>query len=129
MPHLIVEYSSNLENKVDMQTLCDVLRDAAVETGVFPLAGIRVRALKCEHYTIADSSMDAGFIDISVRLRGGRSLDARKNASELIFAAAESHLNALFTEMPFALSFEMRDIDPELSPKRTSIRDFMNPEN
>ncbi len=126
MAHFTIEYSANLEAAVDIPALCEVLRAAGAATGVLPEAGIRVRALRCDAYAIADGTLpDAGFIDISVRLRAGRSLDDRKAATARIFAAAEGFLEPLFAERPFALSFEMRDIDPELSPKRGSIRDFM----
>ena len=128
MPHLVVEYSKNLDNGVDIAGLCEKLRIAALATGEFPEAGIRVRARKCEVYAIADGQLDAGFIDISVRLRGGRSLEVRKKATAEIFVAAESFLEPIFDTRPLALSMEMRDIDPELSPKRSSIRAFMTPE-
>ncbi|MGI9372054.1 MAG: 5-carboxymethyl-2-hydroxymuconate Delta-isomerase [Hyphomicrobiales bacterium] len=126
MPHFVVEYSANLEKDIDVGALCEALRVAGLETGIFPEAGIRVRARKCDVYAIADGKLDAGFIDISARLRGGRALDIRKKATAQIFSAAEAFLEPLFTKRPFALSFEMRDIDPELSPKRSSISDFMN---
>ncbi len=130
MPHVIVEYSANLDDAIDMAAFCEVLRAAAVKTGVFPEAGIRVRALRCETYVIADGRMpDTGFVDISVRLRGGRTFEARERATQDIFAAAEHHLEPVFADRPFALSFEMRDIDPALSPKRSSIRDFLNKES
>jgi len=45
MPHIVIDYSANLDARVDIQSLCVVLRDATVATGVAPLAGIRVRAL------------------------------------------------------------------------------------
>lgn len=130
MPHVILEYSANMDEAIDMAAFCEVLRVAALKTGVFPEAGIRVRAVRCETYVIADGKMpEAGFIDISVRLRGGRTVEAREKATREIFAAAESYLEPVFAARPFALSFEMRDIDPALSPKRSSIRDFLNRES
>ena len=44
MPHIQIDYSPNLDQRLDVAGLCRVLRDAAVSTGVLPLAGIRVRA-------------------------------------------------------------------------------------
>jgi 5-carboxymethyl-2-hydroxymuconate isomerase len=58
-------------------------------------------------------------------LRGGRTLEVRKAAPEQIFEAASASLAPLMKEMPLALSMEMRDIDPELSPKKNSIRQFL----
>jgi len=52
MPHIRVEYSQSAEG-VDIAALCVVLRDAAVATGVFPVAGTRVRAFCADHVVIA----------------------------------------------------------------------------
>ena len=125
MPHLSFQYSANVEQWVDLHQFCRVLRDAAVATNVFPLAGIRVRGVRCNHCEIADGSMEMGFIDISVRLRGGRELEVRKQATQSIFEAAESFLAPVLDRRPLALSLEMGDIDPNLSPKVSSIRRFL----
>lgn len=125
MPHFAIEYSANLEDHIDMTAFCDLLRKAGAETGVFPMSGIRVRAFRCDHCAIADLHPDNAFIDISVRLRGGRDLETRKRATAEIFTAAERFVEPLFRKLPLALSLEMRDIDPELSPKRSSIADHM----
>ena len=121
MPHFSIEYSSNLEKKVDIKNFCNILRLAGIETGVFPIKGIRVRAIICHHYSIADNNPENGFIDISVRLREGRDLETRKKATQHIFDTAKNFLNPILEKTPFALSMEMRNIDPELSPKINSI--------
>ena len=46
MPHFTIEYSANLDERLDMAEVVDVVRKAAVETGIFPLGGIRVRAAR-----------------------------------------------------------------------------------
>ena len=125
MPHISFEYSSNLETKIDIGEFCNRLRIAGIETKVFPIKGIRVRAVCCEHFSIADNDPENGFIDISVRLREGRDLETRKKATEHIFYIAENYLKQILMKSPFALSMEMRNIDPKLSPKVNSIPDFM----
>ncbi|MEZ5870447.1 MAG: 5-carboxymethyl-2-hydroxymuconate Delta-isomerase [Nitratireductor sp.] len=125
MPHFQIDYSKNLENRLDIAGLCREIRDAAAETGVFPLAGIRVRAIACDHWVIADGNRDHAFLDISVRLRAGRSLETRKQATAQIFAAAEAFCAQVMESSSFMLSLEMRDIDPELSPKASSIRRYL----
>ena len=125
MPHISFEYSSNLETKIDIGEFCNRLRIACIETKVFPIKGIRGRAVCCEHFSIADNNPENGFIDISVRLREGRDLETRKKATEHIFSVAEKFLKPILKKYPFALSMEMRNIDPELSPKVNSIPYFM----
>lgn len=125
MPHIMLDYSPNLETRLDIPGLCRVLRDATVATGILPLAGVRVRATACTHVVIADGDPQHAFLDISLRLRGGRSLEARERATAQIFAAAEAYCADLLSTSSFLLSFEMRDIDPALSPKTSSIRRYL----
>lgn len=125
MPHIQIDYSSNLEARLDIAGLCRTLRDAAVATGILPLAGIRVRATVCTHVVIADGNPDHAFLDISLRLRGGRSDKAKAEATARIFAAAEAYCAEVLESSSFMLSFEMRDIDPDLSPKTSSIRRYL----
>lgn len=128
MPHFIVEYSANIESSVDIAQLCELIRATAVKIDVLPLPGIRVRAIKVDHYAIADGNPMHAYIDVSVRLRGGRALDVRKAATQTLFDAIQTFLQPAMAERSLALSFEMRDIDPELSPKCGSIREHL-PEN
>lgn len=125
MPHIQIDYSANLESRLDVAGLCRVLRDAAVATGVLPLAGIRVRAVKADHVVIADGNPDHAYLDISIRLRGGRTAEAKAQATAAIFAAAEAYCAGVLAASSFMLSLEMRDIDPALSPKASSIRQYL----
>ena len=125
VPHIIIDYSANLESAVDFSALCEHLRRAATGVDAFPDAGIRVRAIAAHHYAIADGNPRHGYIDISVRLRAGRALAVKEAATALLFAAAQSFLRPCLETQPVALSLEMRDIDPALSPKTGTIRDYL----
>ena len=72
MPHFSIEYSANLDERLDMAEVCEIVRKAAGETGIFPIGGIRVRAIRCEHYAIADGKPDYGFLAMLLRLGEGR---------------------------------------------------------
>ena len=122
MPHIMIDFSPDMEERTDIAALCDTIRRAAIATGVFPIAGVRVRALRADHVSIADGNPAHGYVDISVRLRAGRDLPTRQAATSAIFAAAEAALAPAIAAHSVALSLEMRDIDPELSPKAGSTR-------
>ena len=128
MPHFTIEYSANLDARVDMAKVVEVVRKAAVETGIFPLGGIRVRAIKCEHYAIADGNPNHGFLDMLLRLGEGRDLSTRKKAGEHIFKALSACLDPVFTQSNFALSFDMQINDKEVSWKRNNIHEALKAE-
>ena len=125
MPHIEIDYSANLEDRLDIAGLALVLRDAAVATGILPLAGIRVRAHRADHVVIADGNPDHAYLDIAVRLRGGRADAAKAQATAAIFAAAEAYCAEVMATSSLLLSLEMREIDPALSPKASSIRQYL----
>lgn len=125
MPHITLEYSANMEARADMAALCNHLRLAAIETGVMPMPGIRVRAFAARHVSIADGDPDHAFVDISVRLREGRDLVTRKRATQIIFDAAKDFLTPVLDSSSLALSIETRNINAELSPKTGTIRDHL----
>jgi 5-carboxymethyl-2-hydroxymuconate isomerase len=128
MPHFTLEYSANLNGQVDMADVVEVVRRAAAETGMFPLGGIRVRAIRCEHCAIADGQPDYGFLAMVLRLGEGRDLASRKKAGEHVFRALSDHLNPVFAASKFALSFDMQINDKETSWKRNNIHEALKAE-
>jgi 5-carboxymethyl-2-hydroxymuconate isomerase len=125
MPHFTIEYSANLDAVVDMGEVVEVVRKAAVATGIFPLGGIRVRTVRCEHYAIADGNPDLGFLDMVLRLGEGRDLATRKKAGEHIFEALSAYLDPVFAQNKFALSFDMQINDKDTSWKRNNIHEAL----
>jgi 5-carboxymethyl-2-hydroxymuconate isomerase len=125
MPHFQIEYSANIEDLVDISALCDAIRAAAAKVQTFPLAGIRVRAVRVEHFAIADGNPKHGFIDLSIRLREGRPDDVKLDAITVIFAALKEFTAEVMETRSIALSAEMRDIDNVFSAKFGNIRDYI----
>ncbi len=128
MPHFTIEYSANLDSRLDMGEVVELVRKAAIETGIFPLGGIRVRAVRCEHYAIADGRNDYGFLDMVLRLGEGRDLATRKKAGDHIFRTLSTYLDPVFASSKFALSFDMQINDKETSWKRNNIHDALKVE-
>jgi 5-carboxymethyl-2-hydroxymuconate isomerase len=128
MPHFTIEYSANLDGRVDMTAVVELVRNAAVQTGIFPLGGIRVRAIRCEHYAIADGRKNYGFLDMVLRLGEGRDLATRQKAGEHIFKALSAYLDPVFANTRFALSFDMQINDKETSWKRNNIHEALKVE-
>ncbi|MEO0990965.1 MAG: 5-carboxymethyl-2-hydroxymuconate isomerase [Pseudomonadota bacterium] len=125
MPHLHLEYSANLEDVLNIGHLCEVLRAEAASIEAFPTPGIRVRATRVDHYAIADGDPKHGFIDLSVRLREGRSEDVKQAAITQLFDRMKAFAEPEMAARSIALSAEMRDINSALSPKFGNIRDHL----
>ena len=121
MPHFTMEYSSNLDGAVDFAGLCKEVHVTIMQSGLFELGAVRVRAIRCEAYAVADLLPENGFIDMSFRVGTGRSAEERRKVGEAIFETVTSFLAPLFATPHFALTLEIREIDPELSWKKNAI--------
>jgi 5-carboxymethyl-2-hydroxymuconate isomerase len=86
MPHFTMEYSSNLDGVVDFQGLCKAVHAAIIESGLFELGAVRVRAIRSEAYAVADLLPENGFVDMSFRVGKGRSQEEKHRTGEAVFA-------------------------------------------
>ncbi|UCI20039.1 5-carboxymethyl-2-hydroxymuconate Delta-isomerase [Mesorhizobium sp. B2-1-8] len=121
MPHFSIEYSANLDAKVDMDELCALVLRTVLDTGLFETGAVRVRAFRADAYAIADHLPENAFLDMSFRIGAGRSAEDKKRTGEAVFAAISQFLRRLFETPHFALSLEIREIDPVLSWKKNAI--------
>jgi 5-carboxymethyl-2-hydroxymuconate isomerase len=128
MPHLNIEYSANLEEVLDVQALVDTIHKTALETGIFPLGGVRTRAEPRKHYRIANGDPSAGYIHMMVRIGSGRDVETRKSAGDRIFAALCDFTEALYQERPLALSFELHEIPPDMAWRKNNLHELLKKE-
>lgn len=125
MPHVVIEYSANLDGLVDFDALVEAVRVAAIETGVFPLGGIRVRTHRADHAVIADGDPAHAFVDATLKMGAGRDLETRRRAGAHVFAALSRALDPAFAKTTVALSFEIQEVHPDLNWKRNSIHEAL----
>ena len=112
MAHFIYEYSANLnEDLLDMPGLMQTMHTAAVDSEIFPIDGIRSRAMKCEHFRVGDGDPDKGFINLSMKVGRGRDEDTRMQAGEMFWKIMIEHLEPLMSSQSVTCSFEMRELE------------------
>lgn len=123
MPHIIAEYSANLEESLDIQGLVDDLHQAAIDAQVAELVGIRTRAVRRAHFRVADGDPANGFVHITARLRRGRTLEQRKALGQALLAAADRLLATVYPRHPIAMTVEVHETDPEMTFRRNTLRE------
>lgn len=119
MPHLILDHSPNIA--LDMGGLSRDLADAMAATGIFPLAGTRVRAHPATAWTIADGDPANAYCHMILRMGAGRDDATKTRAGTAIMAAASRAFAAELAGGHFALSLEIVEIDPVHTWKTNAI--------
>lgn len=125
MPHQIIEYSANLESRIDIESVVDGLHEVATGIEGLPLGGLRTRAAKREAYQVADGHPDNAFVHVILKLGHGRPVEKRREFGEALFAALCNLLEPVSSSSPLAISFEIQEIHPDLTWKKNNLRDYM----
>jgi 5-carboxymethyl-2-hydroxymuconate isomerase len=82
MPHFIAECTDNIREQADLPGL---FARALAATGIFPLGGIRSRAIWLDTWQMADGKQDYAFVHMTLKIGSGRSLESREEVGEMLF--------------------------------------------
>jgi 5-carboxymethyl-2-hydroxymuconate isomerase len=113
MSHMTLEYSANLRATGRLGELCRHLAQFMVAlrvegAAVFPPGGVRVRAIVCEDYCIADGTAgDAAFMHAILKIGAGRTDAVKQAVCNGLFDIMKSHFAEQFAARGLALSLEL----------------------
>ncbi len=127
MSHMTLEYSANLRNDGRFGELCRELAQYMTQLqvegkAVFPPGGVRVRAIACEEFCIADGSQsDAGFVHAVLKIGAGRSDAARATTCAGLFDIIKAHFAERFAKAGLALSLELHEFSEAGTLKHNNL--------
>ncbi|AJG23057.1 MULTISPECIES: 5-carboxymethyl-2-hydroxymuconate Delta-isomerase [Cupriavidus] len=122
MPHIIVEYTDNIRADARVPALLKTINDVLIaQDGVFPIGGIRSRALALTDYRMADGEEDYAFVHITLKIGAGRPEAARKAACDALFEAVKAHFAELYARRYLALSMELVEFNEGGSYKHNNV--------
>jgi 5-carboxymethyl-2-hydroxymuconate isomerase len=126
MPHLTIEYTNNLGPGADIAGLLTkanrVLCAVRTEAGpVYPVGGIRSRALELSHFCVADGSADDAFVHATLKIGAGRSEAIKHETGAALFEMIKEHFAALYRERFLALSLELVEFSEQGTFKQNNI--------
>jgi 5-carboxymethyl-2-hydroxymuconate isomerase len=107
MAHVTVQWTDNLEDDLDVKAFLRLIAEEFGERsdGVFPIGGIRVRAIRITDYVIADGKgPDDAFINLDVLMAPGRPEEFKKAFFDQLFARIEEFLGGLFERRPLGVT-------------------------
>ena len=121
MPHIVIEYSANLESRIALRELVQKAHEAALASGVFEVGGLRTRCARRDNYRIADGHPDNSFVAVNVRIGHGRDEATRHRAGKMIFEAVCAHLAPVYATTPMGITLDVAEIDPAAAFKQNNM--------
>lgn len=122
MPHLIVEYSSNLDDSVDVPGLVRDLHQCMIDSKVADIEAFRTRAERRDLFFVADGNPKNAFVHVVARLRIGRPEDQRKKLADALLAVVDKRLERAYAAHPTAITVEIEEIN-NITSRRNTIRE------
>lgn len=134
MPHLIVEYTDNIE-QADISQFLQKLNQVLIDRSeIYPIGGIRARAVRLTEYLIADgansghatdatdsiSKQDA-FVHVALKIGAGRSAQVKQETGDALFSVVTEHFAEEFEKRPLALSLEIQEFAESGTWKKNGI--------
>jgi len=110
MPHLTIEYSSNLAGFPVGQVLTQLNQAVTASAEIADEADLKSRCVKHGSYAIGTASEGRAFVHAQLRLLSGRTPEAKKDFSERI-AAVLRRLTPRPAGVQVQLSVEIADMD------------------
>lgn len=123
MPHVIVEYSANIEADITPQRLVEEIHQAAISSGVAEPVAVRTRLKRRDVYRVGDGAPENAFVHIDIRGRKGRSLEQKKTMVQVVYDQANKTLDHVFKARPLALTVEFHEIDSDTRLLRNGLRE------
>jgi 5-carboxymethyl-2-hydroxymuconate isomerase len=127
MSHMTLEYSANLRAEGRFGELCLKLSQFMTAlrvdgAAVFPPGGVRVRAIACEEYCIADgTASDAGFVHAILKIGAGRGDAAKQATCNGLFDIMKTHFSEQFAKRGLALSLELNEFSEAGTLKHNNL--------
>jgi 5-carboxymethyl-2-hydroxymuconate isomerase len=121
MPHIQIDYTANLEDVVIGKKLVDVIHTITVDSGIFPVWGIRTFARPVQHYRVGNGEVDNGFVNVTVRIAPGRNLALRQRINQELFGVVLQSMDELFKTHRLGCQLEVTEFDAEVSIYKNNL--------
>lgn len=123
MPHIIVEYTNNLATVIEPDKLLPALHAVLLaKPDIFPIGGIRSRAIALEHFYVADgANSDDAFVHLTLKIGGGRTKAEKDETCSALFTVLTNHFEKTFKERGLALSLELNEFGAGGTLKKNTI--------
>jgi 5-carboxymethyl-2-hydroxymuconate isomerase len=122
MPHFILEYTDNLSEEANIRELLRKIHEVLISrSDLFPIGGIRSRAILLKEYYVADGTEDDAFVHGTLKIGAGRSEEDKRVVCEEIFRVMKEHFAPLFEKRYLALSLELYEFSEAGTYKHNNI--------
>jgi 5-carboxymethyl-2-hydroxymuconate isomerase len=121
MPHCILEYSSNINDKINLKKLLHDINTMLAGTGLFNLMDIKSRAVEHDLYVVGDGDPNRAFAGLTISIFSGRPDDVKANITESALQLLKDAFNTTLQEKKCSITVQLVDIHRESYRRINSV--------
>ena len=110
MPHLRLEYSTNVIEKNDLFPLFENLHVLLAEKLPTEIASCTSRAIPCDIYHIADGQSPHAFVHLEIKALSGRTLETLNNTGRQVMETLKNHFADSAKKLNLKISLEIIEL-------------------
>ncbi len=111
MPHLSLEYTNNITQKIDTKTLFEQLHHVLETVGGVKIGHCKSRARVTQDFYIAEGRATDAFVHLDLRLLEGRSLELKRELGEQVLQVLNHHFMQTQGELDLQITVSIIDIE------------------
>ena len=109
MPHIALEYSSNIKERPDFKLLFARLHEILVDTATAVLQSCKSRALEYTIFRVGDGEPQRAFVHLEILLAEGRTSAVRQKVGSLALEALSIRFSQSINELDLQITVEVKE--------------------
>lgn len=109
MPHLTLEYSSNMLEK-DFTHLFLHIHELLATQLPTQLTACKSKIIRCDNYVIGDANKNNAFVHLSIKILKGRSLELKNSIANTIMIQLKEAFEASAKQWDLQISLSIDDL-------------------
>ena len=111
MPHLTLEYSTNLAGRLDFQALFSELHQVLAGVSSFKIQDFKSRGYPASAFFIGKGNANQSFINLDIATFGGKSTEERKLLTETALRVLSAYFRDTLTSTSCDISVQVTELE------------------
>ncbi len=114
MPQLTLEYTDNIQQKIDFSEVYREMHGVLFDVGGIPLENCKSRAIRRSDYFIGKGESNEAFVHVEVAFLTGRALELKQEIGRRVLQILEKCYSQPLSAHNLQITVEIRELAKEL---------------
>ncbi len=114
MPQVVLEYSSNIREKIDSEVILGEIASVISAAGEIPVENFKCRLVRREEYLVGKGRERDAFVHLEVGILSGRTPESKRRIGEDCIEYLEGYYSPLAGELSLQITVEIREMEKKV---------------